>query len=121
GLIDELDTWITPLGRLLEGRSHSHAISERYRMELGLPETDLTRLLGPKVIRSMALVGSDPFLRQGSDVTLVFDVASEDLFRAGIAGALAKALAPHGDDVTRSSIDHRGQSIEVVRTKDGAV
>lgn len=69
-MIDEADTWITPAAHLSEG-GQRYDLVERYRKQIGLTQSELTRVLGPSLIRDLALVGSDPFLRQGSDVTLV--------------------------------------------------
>jgi hypothetical protein len=119
-LLDEIDVWGTPLARLVEGRSDQHHLSERYRTALGLPGGELTRLIGPKVVRRLALVGSDPFLRQGSDVTLIVEAADEGLFRAGVKRDLALALEGRGTP-GRREIDHRGVTIAVVHSSDGAV
>lgn len=69
-MVDEADTWITPAAHLSEG-GQRYDLVERYRKQIGLTQSELTRVLGPSLIRDLALVGSDPFLRQGSDVTLV--------------------------------------------------
>jgi len=68
-LVDEADRFITPAVRLLQQRHTHQFLNERYRLELGLPSDGLSRLLGPSLVQSLALVGSDAFLRQGSDLT----------------------------------------------------
>ena len=40
----------------------------------------LAKALGHTVIDQVAIVGSDPYLREGSDVTFVFDVKSQGVF-----------------------------------------
>ena len=57
----------------------------------------MTRLLGPAVIEDLAVVGSDPYLREGSDLTIVFRVTSKAAFDAG----LATTLMVNGADARR--------------------
>ena len=48
--------------------------------ELGLRQGPLTKLLGPAVVDDLAVVGSDPYLREGSDQTFVFRVRARPAF-----------------------------------------
>ncbi|MBN2580901.1 MAG: hypothetical protein JXB10_18085 [Pirellulales bacterium] len=45
----------------------------RYQKQLCLALSDLGRLLGPKVIKSMAVTGSDPYFPTGTDVAVLFE------------------------------------------------
>ncbi|MEM1030092.1 MAG: hypothetical protein AAGN82_07065 [Myxococcota bacterium] len=119
-VLDELEAWGTPLAHLLEGRTEHRYLSRRYRLALGLPGTELGKRLGPAVIRRLAVVGSDPFLRQGSDLTVIFEPKDAGLVRAGLVRELGLALEGRGEPV-RETIDHRGTAITIVRTRDGAV
>jgi hypothetical protein len=92
----------------------------RYLTELGVETSDLSRVLGPEVVEDFALTGSDPYLHQGSDLTLVFRVKSPTPFRA----ALAKALATHGvahGGTQASTFRHEGVEVDVARSPDGRV
>lgn len=70
-LLQELDLWVTSGVRLSESSGHRYDLVERYRAQLGLSESELTRILGPKLVQGIAIVGSDPFVRQGSDVSVM--------------------------------------------------
>ncbi|MCA9620719.1 MAG: hypothetical protein KC731_16965, partial [Myxococcales bacterium] len=118
-LLDEVDEWGTPLLRLLDETTEQHLLTQRYRTLLGLPGSELAKRLGPTVIERLALVGSDPFLRQGSDVTVIAEVKNATLFAAGLRRELEAALA--GREPERETIDHRGVPITIVRSRDGAV
>jgi len=119
-LLDELDAWATPAARLLDGRSSERGLAARYEAQLGLGRGPLTRKLGPEVIESVALVGSDPYVREGTDLTAIFRVKSHTLFSAGIASSLAKHEQVRGK-LTATSGSHRGVDITVKGSADGSV
>jgi hypothetical protein len=72
------------------------------------------------VIEDVAVVGSDPYLREGSDLTLLFRVKAKPAFEAGLATTLAVHGAEHGG-VTTSSVERGGVTIHVASSPDGAV
>src|SRR5262249_30325910 len=77
-----LDQWGTNLIRAYEVHSRDYRLKERYQQQLCLKSTDLGKKLGPLVLRGLAITGSDPYLREGSDVALVFHVINRPLFLA---------------------------------------
>lgn len=95
-LIDEVDAWGTPAMHLIKGRTEQVDMLKRYRTQLGLSGSELSRLLGPELIEQLVLTGSDPFLRQGSDVTLVFKPRNGRLLLAGLEQDLAETATAHG-------------------------
>ena len=70
---DEADSAGTPVLRLAEPRSEDARTVKRYQRQLGLSLTGLGRLLGPHVAQSVALTGSDPYFRTGTDVAVLFE------------------------------------------------
>ena len=118
--LDELDAWATPASNLLDRRASDRALGPRYEAELGLGRGPLSRALGPEVVDSLAVVGSDPYLREGTDLTLVFRVKSHPLFDAGVAAALAAHADKHGT-LKRSSASYEGETITSMESADGAV
>ncbi|HEY7089303.1 MAG TPA: hypothetical protein VH518_14495 [Tepidisphaeraceae bacterium] len=61
-----------------ESRSEDAMSQQRYERQLCLPMTTLGRLLGPQLIGSMAITGSDPYLRVGSDIAVIFEARNPD-------------------------------------------
>ena len=57
--------WMQP--RAEDARSLAH-----YQQQLCLEIDALSRLLGPRVIQNVAVTGSDPYLRTGTDVAVLF-------------------------------------------------
>ena len=48
-------------------------VLEQYQRQLGLHATKLAELLGPQMVKSIAVTGSDPFFPTGTDVAILFD------------------------------------------------
>jgi hypothetical protein len=82
--------------------------------------TALGRALGPEVVESVALAGSDPYLREGSDVTAVFKVRQAAIFDAALEGMLAAHARTHGGAV-KTSVTYGATGIAVVTSPDGAL
>jgi hypothetical protein len=118
-LREELDAGIAPaLAGMGEGADYD--LAPRYEAELGLRQGPLTKLLGPTVVDDLAVVGSDPYLREGSDLSIVFRVRARPAFEAALAGTLAAFGAAHGG-LKSATIDHQGTPITVTRSNDGVV
>ncbi|RYZ01447.1 MAG: hypothetical protein EOO73_35530 [Myxococcales bacterium] len=109
-----------PAADLVDGTRTQRGTLPRYLAELGVEAGELSRVLGPEVVQDFALTGSDPYLHEGSDVTLVFRLKSPLLFRAALLKALDAHGAAHGG-TQRSSFVHEGVTVEVTRSADGRV
>lgn len=72
-LADEAEAQGTPVLRLVEVRSENALTRQRYERQLGLSLNALTRALGPQVVASVAITGSDPYYRTGTDVAILFE------------------------------------------------
>ena len=109
-----------PAADLVDRNSTERGTRPRYLAELGVETSDLSRVLGPEVVQDFAITGSDPYLHEGSDVTLIFRLKSPLLFRA----ALFKSLSAHGSahgGTQGSSFTHEGVTVDVARSADGRV
>ncbi|MGC4087336.1 MAG: hypothetical protein QM756_05390 [Polyangiaceae bacterium] len=121
--LDLLD-WVSDFGQpaadLLDTHTSERGSVARYQDELGLERSGLARVFGPSIIDDVAIVGSDPYVHEGSDVTLLFRVKSSTAFEAGLAAAIAARATGHGE-LTQSSFDHEGVKVAVTRSADGRV
>lgn len=97
-MIDEADANGTPVLQLLEPRSEDANCRGRYQKQLCVGMSDLSRLLGPQVVASVAFTGSDPFLRVGTDVAILFEARNAELILNFIA-AQHKAAQMASPDV----------------------
>jgi hypothetical protein len=119
-LSDQLDAWATPIVGALDRRAADQDLAGRYETQLGLARTALSRALGKEVVAQIALVGSDPYLREGSDVSVLFQVKQRGLFEAGLAGTLALRAREHGS-VTAATTTYQGVDVRIATSPDGAV
>ena len=91
-----------------------HAIDQRLEQKLEdqlcLRRDVLTRLFGDAVIGELAVTGADPFVNEGTDVTMIFRVKQPAAFRAAAAGWLAAARRAR-PDLTEAEFNYRGHKV----------
>ena len=119
-LLDQVDAWGTPAANVLDEVSEERDLSSRYEGQLGLQRGPLTRALGGAVVGEVAVMGSDPYLKEGSDVTLLLRVKSRALFDAALAATMADLEKAHRA-ISRSKRVHGGVAVSVARSADGFV
>lgn len=115
-VMDEATARGTPLLRLSEDRAESARSKEKYSQQLCLPVDELSRILGPKLISSVAMTGSDPFLRTGTSLTLIFEAKQKEGLLAALAmrRMQAKEKFPQAKSVSgkiTKSAHHRYEGI----------
>jgi len=95
-VLDEADQSGVPILHLFEPRSEDAGAKHRYQRQLCLSLTGIGRLLGPKVIGSVAVTGSDAYLRTGSDVAVIFEARDPQSLQVLLASqiALARRVEP---------------------------
>jgi hypothetical protein len=109
-----------PAADLFDGASSQRGSLPRYLAELGVETGELSRVLGPEVVADFALTGSDPYVHEGTDVTLIFRLKSPLLFQAALLKALATHGAAHGGTQS-TSFGYEGVTVELSRSADGRV
>lgn len=115
--IDHADTFGAPARSALSPSGKLLDLSLGYRTELGIVASEWTRIFGPELISEIALIGSDPFLRTGSDLTLVLRVNSRPLFLTALE-APRSALEV---ELTRGTARYGNYDIEIYQSADGCV
>jgi hypothetical protein len=116
-LLDEADTWITPMVQIMQQNPEDRGLTDRYQRQLGLRRSELAKLLGHTVVGQVAVAGSDPYLREGTDVTLIFQLKQPEVFDAELTRQLAAIGAEvPGIEVMPSEI----YGVPVVRNADPA-
>ena len=91
-MIDEADANGTPVLQTFEARSEDAGSRSRYQKQICLGLNELSRLLGPQVVESAAFTGSDPFLRAGTDLAVLFESKTPQLIQANVIAQQAAAL-----------------------------
>lgn len=116
-LTEEVDTLITPIIRLLEARPGATRFAKRYERQLALKRSVLSKTFGNQAAKSVAVVASDPFLREGSDVSLLFHIKSQVLLESTLDG-YAKAAQRERSDATVKTLQIAGHAVTVLSTPD---
>jgi len=94
-LTTEADANGTPVLQLFETRAEDAGTCHRYQQQLCLNFSEASRLLGPQVIASAAFTGSDPSLRVGADVAILFEARNPFLLQASVVAQQGAAKAGH--------------------------
>jgi len=111
-MFDLIDQWGTSLARAYELQSRDYRLRQRYERQLCLRSTALAKTLGPLVIRELAVTGSDGYLREGSDVTVLFHVRNRELFLAAVEPFLQDARKEWGSQLRQREESYQGISVE---------
>jgi hypothetical protein len=94
-LAENADVQGTPVLRVMEPRAEHAQVRKRYERQLCLPLSTLARLLGPHLVESVAGTGSDPYLRTGADVAILFEAKNLAALRTLVVGSVALAAQAH--------------------------
>jgi hypothetical protein len=116
---DLMDQWGTTLTRAVEVTSRDYQLKERLERQLCLRSTGVARLFGPAVIKGLAITGSDPYVREGSDVTVIFHLINKKAFLAGVEGFLREARKEWGQQLAEAALplqDLPGITVEQYKT-----
>ncbi|MBN2490076.1 MAG: hypothetical protein JXQ29_04420 [Planctomycetes bacterium] len=107
GCLDFAD-WLDEVGGLVLRRYAPMAVDFRVKdkllTQLALQVTPEARKFYDAVIDELVLTGSDPFLREGSDLTLVYKLKSSGIFRASVGLYRKYFEVAHGAAPARSVI-----------------
>jgi hypothetical protein len=119
-LADDGDLWGAHLFSQSQREARSQMISERLQRQLALETTGLLRPFYDSVVQEIAITGSDLFVREGSDVTVLFQFSKTPVFMTQMEVFLEQARQknPHA---IRKSGDCLGIKYEHVTTPDRAV
>jgi hypothetical protein len=107
-----LDQWGTSILRVYEMKSRDCELRERYEKQLCLKSTGLAKTLGPALVKGVAITGSDPYVREGTDITVIFHVANRPLFLGAVEGFIKEAKQEQGDRLHEGKEEYHGVTIE---------
>ncbi len=107
-----LEQWGTSLARAYELHSRDYGLKHRYQEQLCLESTPLAKTLGPLVLRGVALTGHDAYLREGSDVAILFHVNNQQVFLSAVNRFIEQARKKHGDRLKEGKDNYEGVEIE---------
>lgn len=119
-LSDLMDRWGTNFLQMMQVSSSNSMIKEKYLGQLCLKVSELTRLFGDKVIGDMAICGSDPFLEDGTDLSVIFSVKNKTVFDMNVSRYFDEAKKDF-TDLKDETFEVSGTAVRAVSTPDGTV
>lgn len=119
-VLDLIDDWGTDLAHALEGFARDRGTKDRLFTQLALPRDELTRMYASRAIDAVTIIGHDPFVREGTDLTLVLTVKDMTLVRLAAEHARAAAKGAR-KDAQETSEKHQGVTLTTLQTRDRAV
>jgi hypothetical protein len=119
-LLDLSSQWGGSLLRLFTIEAQDQQLQRKLEEQLCLRREMLTRLFADAVISDVAFTGADPFVQEGTDVTVIFRIKLPAVFQAAAAGWLADARKAHAD-LTEADFNYRGHKVLARYTADRGV
>jgi hypothetical protein len=113
--LDAGDLWGTHVFNQALHEARTLDVGERLKRQLAIETEPALRPFYDFVVGEVAAVGSDPFVREGSDVTLLFRVKQQDLFFPRIYTFLDNAERAH-PKAERTTGEHLGVAYVQVST-----
>ncbi len=118
--MDAGDLWGTHLFNQAYREARTQQVGERLKRQLALETEPVLRPFYDLVVKEVAVTGSDPFAREGSDVTILFQVKQPEIFKARMESFLVNAEKAHAD-AKRSTGQILGVDYVQLETPDRAV
>jgi hypothetical protein len=112
--------WGDDLLRLFVVQARDNRIQQKFEDQLCLRRGPLTRLFADRVVSELAITGSDPYVREGTDVTILFRLQQPEAFDKAAAGWLAEVKEKR-KDVEEREFNYRGHKIAARYTADRVV
>jgi len=124
GSLDELfdlsSEWGGSLLRLITVRAQDSQLRAKFDDQLCLRRGPLTELFADAVISEVAVTGADPFVAEGTDVTLIFRLKRPEVFREAARGWVEQVRQKYPDMVDRE-FNYRGHKVAAHYTNDRVV
>jgi len=119
-LLDLASQWGSGLLRLVTLRAQDGRLRSKLEDQLCLRRGPLTELFADQVITEVAMTGADPFVAEGTDVTLIFRLKRPDVFRKAARAWLEEVRKKYPEVVDRK-FNYRGHEVAAHYTNDRVV
>ncbi len=96
---DFMRHWQGDLGNMLVNQSVDHNNSERFQQQIAVGETKIARVMGPTVVHDVAIIGLDPYMRDGAAMGILFYANNNPLLKNNLSGQRQDAKNHHPDAV----------------------
>jgi hypothetical protein len=111
-----LEQWGGDFGSFYELNSRDAQVRQKYEQQLCIRSTWLGKTLGPLVIRGLAVTGSDPYLREGADIAVLFHVPNRAIFLGAMQQFIQEARKEFGKELQEDKYEVHGVAVEKFAT-----
>jgi len=115
---DFLRHWQGDLTNMLVMQSINYRHSDRFQQQIAVGETKLARVMGPAVIRDVAIIGLDFYICDGAAMGILFHAKNSALLQANLAEQRQQAMTRHQN--AKADTEHiAGHEVSFVSSPDG--
>lgn len=110
--------WKNDLSNMIVLRSVNHATRDRLQAQLAVAESEMARVMGPRVIKDVAFIGMDYYLRDGAAFGIVFQASNNFLLSRNFNGQREDAAATT-PGAKLETVKIAGHDVSFLSTPDG--
>jgi hypothetical protein len=115
---DFMRHWQGDLGNMLVLQSVSHNNSQRFQQQIAVGETKIARVMGPRVIRDVAIIGLDPYMRDGAAMGILFHANNSLLLGNNLNNQRHEAMDAH-QGATEETVRIADRDVSYIASPDG--
>ena len=115
---DFLNHWQGDLGNMIVQQAVNHDNGDRFRQQIAVGETRLARVMGPRVIRDVAIIGFDPYMRDGAAMGILFHANNSMLLANNLTEQRHDAMQAH-EEATEETLRIADRDVSYIASRDG--
>jgi hypothetical protein len=110
--------WQGDLTNMLVQKSVNHNVSDRFQRQIAVGENRLARVMGPTVVRDVAIIGFDPYMRDGAAMGILFQANNSMLLTGNLNDQRRDAMNTH-TGATEETIRVAEHDVSYIASPDG--
>jgi hypothetical protein len=115
---DFMRHWQGDLGNMVVLKSVNHGNSDRFQQQIAVGESKIARVMGPTVVRDVAIIGLDPYMHHGAAMGILFQANNGLLLNNNLSGQRQEAKGRR-DDAVEETVRIAGNDVSFIHTADG--
>jgi hypothetical protein len=115
---DFMRHWQGDLANMLVQQSVNYHGSDRFQQQIAVGESKLARVMGPTVIRDVAIIGTDIYLRTGAAMGILFHANNSALLENNLRSQRRAAMDRH-EGATDETLQIAGRDVSYTSSADG--
>ncbi len=115
---DFMRHWQGDLANMLVQKSVNHNVSDRFQRQIAVGESRLARVMGPTVVRDVAIIGFDPYMRDGAAMGILFQANNSMLLSNNLNEQRHDAMNEHKGS-TEDTIRVAEHDVSYIASPDG--